>query len=84
MATIINNPGAGSSDDSGGMAGIIMVVLVVLVLGGLFFAYGLPAMQSGGVPTSGSIDVNVKLPEGVTPPAPAAPAAVAPAPSPAP
>jgi len=64
MTTIVNNPPA--SDNSGGPMGIIIVLVVLAVIGFLFFAYGLPAlqkMQFGGAPqinVPSQIDVNVK------------------------
>ncbi len=64
MTTIVNNPGNG---DSSAM-GTILVLIVVIVLGVLFFMYGLPRM-TGHAPAAqqnntGSLDVNVKLPSG--------------------
>ncbi len=71
MTTITNNPGDGES--AGSSASIMIVGIVLLVLVALFFVYGLPAIRAGGAtsPPSGTVDVNVKLPTGVTPPAPA-------------
>ncbi len=62
MATVINNPTP--SNNSGGGTGMIVGLIVLVVLGYLFFVYGLPALrqtQSGtqiNVPSK--IDVNVK------------------------
>ncbi len=73
MTTVINNPGDGES--SGSMTGMILGVVVLLVVIGLFFVYALPAMRnSGAAPTSGTVDVNVKLPTEIPSPVPAAPA----------
>lgn len=70
MTTVINNPGNGESSDSG-IGIIIGVIILLLVVGGLFFVYGLPAIRGSGVaPQNGSIDVNVKLPTPSPTPAP--------------
>lgn len=48
MATIINNPPAQSpapSDGGGSATGMIVGILLVIVVGFLFFMYGLPAMR---------------------------------------
>ncbi len=64
MTTVVNNPGNGD----GGVMGTILVLVVVIVLGALFFMYGLPAIrgQAPAAPqnNTGSFDVNVKLPSG--------------------
>lgn len=59
MATIINNPDAGTAESN---ASLIVVVLVLLVAGLLFFTYGLPdrALETGSTPQT--IDVNVTTP----------------------
>lgn len=69
MTTVVNNPGGGSGDSGG--AGIVLGVLLAIVLIGLFFVYGLPAMRGNQAPQNGSIDVNVQLPTGTPSPAPA-------------
>lgn len=63
MATIVNNPPP-SNNNSGGSMGMIIGLFVLVILGFLFFVYGLPAisnMQFGtpqiNVPEK--IDVNV-------------------------
>ena len=61
MTTIVNNP---PSNDSGGNMGMIVGLVLVLVIGYLFFVYGLPALQhmQFGTPqikVPGKIDVNV-------------------------
>jgi len=74
MTTVINNPGA--SNESGSMMGVIVGVVLLLVVGGLFFVYALPAMRDGGGEgLKGTVDVNVNVPTGVAVPAPAVPAA---------
>jgi len=66
MTTIVNNPPAG---DSGGGMGMIVGLVVLVVLGALFFVYGLPylrQMQLSGTPqinVPNQIDVNVKQAE---------------------
>jgi hypothetical protein len=61
MTTVINNPGNG--DDSSGVAGMIIGVVVLMLIGALFFIYGLPLIRNGINNTpSKSIDINVKLP----------------------
>ncbi|QQR78790.1 MAG: hypothetical protein IPJ68_00695 [Candidatus Moraniibacteriota bacterium] len=73
MATIINNPPAQSpapSDGGSGLAGVLIGVVILVVVGFLFFAYGLPAMRgsqetksSPSSPTINvpdTIDVNIK------------------------
>lgn len=62
MATIINSPPS-SSDN--GMGGIIVGVFVLIVLGFLFFYFGLPAIRRTGsiepqINVPNQIDVNVK------------------------
>ncbi|HEX6977091.1 MAG TPA: hypothetical protein VF185_01865 [Patescibacteria group bacterium] len=63
MATIINNPQ--SSDNSSGPITLIIVLVVLVVVGYLFFVYGLPALKNVqlGTPTinvPSKIDVNVQ------------------------
>lgn len=69
MTTIINTPG-NNSDSSG--VGVIVAIIIAIVVIGLFFVYGLPAIRGMGsaAPQNGAIDVNVKLPT----PAPTSPA----------
>ncbi len=45
MATIINTPPAAPSDGGSGAMGMIVGLVLVLVVGLLFFVYGLPAMR---------------------------------------
>ena len=62
MTTVVNNPPA---NDAGGGMGMIVGLIVLLIIGFLFFWYGLPAlrsMQSSGtqINVPNQIDVNVK------------------------
>jgi len=61
MSTVINNP---SSDGEGGATGLIIGIMLVIVIGALFFIYGLPAIRGANAPQQGAIDVNIKLPTG--------------------
>jgi hypothetical protein len=69
MTTIINNPNketeARGSDSN---AGVIAVLLVLIVAGILFYLYGVPGRDTGGVNVTvpESVDVNVRTPD-VTP-----------------
>ena len=45
MATIVNNPAPAPSNNSGGSMGIIIGLLVLIIIGFIFFVYGLPALQ---------------------------------------
>ncbi|MBV9462617.1 MAG: hypothetical protein JO317_00165 [Verrucomicrobiae bacterium] len=60
MATVVNNPGNG---DTGSGMGFIVGILVVVILGIVFFVYGLPALKnntsSAPTTTEHKIDVNV-------------------------
>lgn len=67
MATIINNPG---DSGNGSSVGIIVGVIIVLLLLGLFFVYGLPALRGSTAPKATTIDLNVDVPannEGAAP-----------------
>jgi hypothetical protein len=68
MTTVINNPGNG--DGSGSSIGLLLGIIVILAAAGLFFVYGLPALQNATAPKSGAIDINVTLPTGGAEPAP--------------
>ena len=62
MTTIVNNPLP--SDNSNGPVMLIIVLVVLVVIGYLFFVYGLPAIQHiqlGGTQINipSKIDVNV-------------------------
>lgn len=65
MATIINNP----SSEGGDSAGVIVAVVLLIVLGGLFFVYGLPMLRNNPqadnqntVQIPDKIDINVEAP----------------------
>lgn len=73
MTTIINTPAPAPapSDGGSGLAGILIGVAVVVIIGFLFFAYGLPAMRGSQDTNSGdnsgptinvpdTVDVNIK------------------------
>ncbi|MDO8667962.1 MAG: hypothetical protein Q7K35_02575 [bacterium] len=47
MTTVINNPSGGGSENSSSL-GIIFGVIIAIVLIGLFFFYGLPALRRAG------------------------------------
>ena len=60
MTTIINTPAP--TDGSNNMMGTIITLIVLLVVGYLFFIYGLPAIQRMGSPeinVPSEIDVNI-------------------------
>lgn len=65
MTTIVNNPPP--SNDSGGGMGMIIGLVVLLVLGYIFFVYGLPALRqvqlgSPQINVPSKIDVNINQP----------------------
>lgn len=65
MTTIVNNPAP--SNDSGGGIGMIVGLIVLLVLGYLFFIYGIPALRqiqlgSPQINVPSKIDVNINQP----------------------
>ncbi len=62
MTTIVNNPPA--PKESGGGMGMIVGLVVLMVLGYLFFIYGIPALKqlqlgSPQINIPSKIDVNV-------------------------
>lgn len=60
MATIVNNP----APDSGSGMGFLIGIIVLVVLGALFFFYGLPYIQQGmnsGVQVNVPKDINVNI-----------------------
>lgn len=62
MTTIVNTPAP--SDNSGGAMGIIIGLVTLVVLGYLFFVFGLPAIrqiQSRGVQINVPSDINVNI-----------------------
>ncbi len=66
MTTVINTPSSGESTGGGFALGVILVIVILL---GLFFVYGLPAIRnSNNNAQLKSIDVNVKLPSSTTQP----------------
>lgn len=62
MTTVINTP---PSNQGSGLGVTVGVVLVVVILLGLFFVYGLPAV-GGGNAGGNDLNVNVDLPTGGT------------------
>lgn len=65
MTTIVNTP---SQNDSSSGVGMVIGLVLVLVIGYLFFVYGLPAMRNTKVGTPeinvpSQIDVNVNQPK---------------------
>lgn len=66
MTTIINTPPA-TTNESGGSMGMIVGLVVLLILGYLFFVYGLPAIQNMqvGAPQiniPAKVDINITQP----------------------
>jgi hypothetical protein len=61
MTTIINTPG-NSGGDSGSGYGFLLGVILVIVVGILFFRYGLPAIRQSG-DRGDSTNINVQLPD---------------------
>lgn len=66
MTTIINTPQP--KEDSGGGMGMVIGLVVIVLLGFLFFVYGLPAIRQiklGGteINVPDKIDVTVNQPE---------------------
>lgn len=57
MTTVINTPANGESTGSGFVIGVAFVVIIIL---GIFFVYGLPALKNNTTPKS--IDINLQLP----------------------
>jgi len=61
MATIVNTPPA--QDNSANSTGFIVALLALLLVGYLFFAYGLPALRnatsSPQINVPDSVDVNI-------------------------
>ncbi|KKR32333.1 MAG: hypothetical protein UT65_C0003G0019 [Parcubacteria group bacterium GW2011_GWF2_39_8b] len=58
MTTIVNNPGASGSGDSG--AGLIIGVIIAIVLIVLFFVYALPAIRERN---NGTTNINIEVPK---------------------
>lgn len=59
MTTVINTPSNGESTGAGFMVGVVVVVIILL---GLLFVYGVPAMRNNTA--TKAVDVNVSLPGG--------------------
>jgi hypothetical protein len=67
MATIVNTPPpSGPADNTSSALGTLVGLLTLLILGVLFFVYGLPALRSAtgspAVNVPGKIDVNLNGP----------------------
>lgn len=68
MTTIVNNPTPSSDNNNGGGIGLLIGIFIIIVLGLLFFYFGIPAIRkigSGQIATPqvvipDKIDVNVK------------------------
>lgn len=77
MATIINNPAnQGTNDDSAG-TGLIVGILLVILVGFLFYIYGLPMLTTTTVvkevPVVQKIEVQLPEPVPPVPPTPSEP-----------
>lgn len=67
MTTVVNNP-APVATDNGGSMGMIIGIFVLIIIGYVFFMYGLPAIQNikVGAPQvtiPAKIDVTVNQPK---------------------
>ncbi len=74
MATIINNPGEHTTEDSG--LGLMIGVLLAIVLLAVFFVYILPAIRNSKPQSDqgGNINLNVTTPNPISPsPTPSSP-----------
>lgn len=62
MATVVNNP-APSNSDSG--MGFFLGIIILIIVGAIFFFYGLPYIQNGfgggGVKVDIPKDINVNV-----------------------
>ena len=66
MTTVINTPSNGESTGSGFVIGVVLILVIIL---GLFFIYGLPAIRNNNNNAQPkSVDINVKLPTPATQP----------------
>jgi hypothetical protein len=67
MATIVNNPPPSPENSNNGL-GTLVALLSILLLGALFYIYGLPALrtatQGPQINVPDQIDVNVNTPQG--------------------
>jgi len=69
MATIVNNPGNAGESNNG--SGFLMGVVLLIIVGLLFFYFGLPALRQATpqqdinveVPQQAPSDVNVDVPD---------------------
>lgn len=59
MTTVINTPSNGESTGAGFIVGVVVVIVILL---GLVFVYGVPAMRNNTA--TKAVDVNVSLPGG--------------------
>lgn len=59
MTTVINTPSNGESTGAGFIVGVVVVIIILL---GLVFVYGVPAMRNQTA--TKAVDVNVSLPSG--------------------
>lgn len=61
MTTIINTPGRGDGD---GGWGFVFGILIILLIGVLFFIYGLPYIRGNNVPSepNDSANINITIP----------------------
>lgn len=66
MTTIVNTPAPASSGGSDNSSGTVIALVLVLVIGVLFFVYGLPMLRRATatpqVSVPDQIDVNVNTP----------------------
>jgi hypothetical protein len=63
MATVINNPGVGTTTDSNSGAGFLVGALVFLVALILILYYGIPALRSAARSTSGASGAQINVPD---------------------
>ncbi|MEK7068703.1 MAG: hypothetical protein AAB964_02720 [Patescibacteria group bacterium] len=64
MATVINNPGTTSTEDSSAGWAVALVVLAAVIIAGLFVWPGF--VRQSAAPAGGA-NINVTLPSGDTP-----------------
>jgi hypothetical protein len=68
MTTIINSPptqAPAPAEGGSGFAGILIGVVLVVIIGFLFFVYGLPAMRNTGNANTGSGGPTINVPDKV-------------------
>jgi len=61
MATIINNPGNQGSNEGFG-TGLIITVFIMVLLGSLFFIYGLPTLRATEENRRGVQEIQIQVP----------------------